>query len=184
MLFFSQLKVQAQKGYCSQLNIEDIPSTSSIGQLKVQAQEGYCSQLNIEDVPSTSKSIGLNTNHTNEALELANSREKIKLLNEQVAELLQIKSAIEKLFTPRQLKRLQNPKIRTQGGYALSTSAAMKSSLQYFSCINPLIGLKNGEKILALLPPVGAESDPDSSSDDEQEFTEDTDDVEKKNITS
>ncbi|CAG9834586.1 unnamed protein product [Diabrotica balteata] len=109
-----QLKVQAQEGYFSQLNIEDVPLTSkSISQLKVQAQEGYCSQLNIEDVPSTSKSIGVNTNPTNEALELANSKEKIKLLNEQVAELLQIKSAVGKLFTPKQLKRLQNPKIRT-----------------------------------------------------------------------
>ncbi|CAG9839362.1 unnamed protein product [Diabrotica balteata] len=85
----------------------------SKSQLKVQAQERYCSQLNIEDVPSTYKSIGLNTNPTNKALELANSKEKIKLLNEQLAELLQIKSALDQLFTPRQLKRLQTPKIRT-----------------------------------------------------------------------
>ncbi|CAG9836478.1 unnamed protein product [Diabrotica balteata] len=85
------------------------PSQVVCYQLKVQAQEGYCSQLNIEDIPSTSQSIGVNTNPTNQALELANSKEKMKLLNEQVAELLQIKSAVEKLFTPRQLKRLQNP---------------------------------------------------------------------------
>ncbi|XP_072385585.1 uncharacterized protein [Diabrotica undecimpunctata] len=107
-------KVQRAKHRASKKCVEKLLTTSrSTTQVKVQAQEGNCSQLNIEDVPSTSKSIGVNTDPTNETLELVNSKKKIKLLKEQVAELLQIKSAVEKLFTPRQLKHLQNPKIPT-----------------------------------------------------------------------